>query len=100
MYRVKTLDLSVATPNDGVAIVAPGQTISEIAVLYMPVGNQFQLKLGTDNTDFFTIQREFSMEPASIREKGSGIFFRNLVPQAGVTVELILVFGDALGALA
>jgi hypothetical protein len=100
MYRVKVLDLSVATPNDGVQIVPQGQTLVELAVIYMPVGNQFQLKLGQDNTDYITVQREFSMEPRNARENASGVWFRNLIPQAGVTVELMLVFSDTLGVLA
>lgn len=96
MYDVKVLDLSAIVAET--RLVEPGKRVVEIFVLDMPIGNQLKLRLGT-NIAFITVSKPFSLEPTAEYDNNNGVFWRNDIPQAGVVVELIIVYGDKLAAL-
>lgn len=93
MYIRKTLDLS-ATTNDKQPIVEPGRKIAEIFCLAVPTGASFDLLVG-QNTDYITVPAPFTMEPQGEQEANGGLYWRNTVAQAGVTVVLYIVFAGA-----
>lgn len=91
MYQVFTLDLANAHADD-VEIVPAGKRIAELFVLDMPAGAVFQLKVG-NNSDLIGISRPFSMEPQGDQEANNGLYWRNAVGQAGLTVQIVVVYG-------
>lgn len=96
MYDVKRLDLTAVVLET--RLVEPGRRIVEMFVLDMPIGNQFQIRLGT-NTNFITVSKAFSMEPTADYDNNNGLSWKNDIPQPGVTVEIILVYGERLAAV-
>lgn len=92
-YIRKRLDLAAVT-QDKQQLVAPGKTIAEIFALAVPAGAAFDLLVGS-NTDYITIPAPFTMEPQGETEANNGLYWRNTVAQAGLAVDLYIVFGGA-----
>lgn len=93
MYIRKKLDLSAAQTSR-IELVPPGKTIAEIFVLAVPAGASFDLLVG-NNADYITIPAPFTMEPQGEQEANNGLYWRNPVAQAGLSVDLYIVFGNA-----
>lgn len=103
-YKVASIDLTAVTdPNNPDVLVGnagqEGKKIVEVIVLDMPVGQQFDLRLGRIN-DYFTVSKSFSMKPQADTEQSYGLYYRNLIPQAGVVVQIIIAYNDELQAVA
>lgn len=93
MYIRKTLKLDAVT-SDKQTLVEPGKRIAEIFALAVPTGAVFDLLIGS-NTDYVTIPAPFTMEPQGEQEANNGLYWRNTVAQAGVSVDLYIVFAGA-----
>lgn len=87
-YRVYSIDLTNATPSAGAELVAAGQTIGEVALFQLPANASVELAFGRQ--DFFNVATPFKAEPTGHDE---GIFYRNLVPQPGVVLQFVVVWG-------
>lgn len=91
MYRTFTVNLATVTTTNPTELVPAGTRIAEIIVL--DAGGEFQIRVGAGN-DWITVPRAFSMEPLDDEYSNRGLHVRNNLAQAGVTVEVIVVFGD------
>jgi hypothetical protein len=92
MYAVNPIDLSAAFEKREIS--APQRRITEIIVFDVPGGASFQLMVG-NNSEWMTIPRGFTMEPTGDKEANTGLYVRNLEDQAGVELEIIVVYGGA-----
>lgn len=92
-YSVITVDLSQATGNNGTTIVEKGQSIAEIDIFGMPANATMELALGL-TTDFFFVA-PCTMEPDDAEAQNNSLRYRNLVPQPGVTVQLVVSFAGS-----
>lgn len=91
MYDVKTIALDAIKAEDQ-TIIEPGRRVSEFFVLDMPTGAKFSLRVGQSNP-LITVTRPLTMEPQGDQESNSGIYWRNDTAQAGVSVQVVIVFG-------
>ena len=94
MYNVKKVDLSAVQSRD-VEILQPGKRFSELAILDMPAGAQFWLKLGQSN-DLIPITRGVTFEPTEADENQSGVYFQNDAAQNGVLIYVTIAYGGQL----
>jgi hypothetical protein len=92
-YEVKRIDLAAATVQDQ-RLVPPGKRISEFFILDMPAGASFKLKVG-DANPYIPVTRPFTMEPTGEDEANNGLLWANDAAQAGVTVDIVIVYGGA-----
>lgn len=96
MYAVKTLDLSVAQA-DPVNIVPEGKRIVEVFALAVPAGASFKLALG--GGPLMSISTPFTMEPRGDDVQNFGLYYQNPFGQPGFTVELVIVYDNALNVV-
>lgn len=99
MYKTLVLDLTNVvdegvSPDSVNELVGAGQRMTEIAVLSMPGGADFRLCIGRRNM-FLTVSDKFSMAPTGTNQSNEGLYFANPNAQAGVVVEIVVVFFDA-----
>lgn len=78
---------------DVTEVVQPSRRIAEVFINDVATGASFKLRVG-DGNPFFTVSRPFSMEPQGEDEANRGLHIKNLTPQAGVTIEIVVVYGD------
>lgn len=92
MYTVASVDLT--NPFADKKVIEPQRRIAELVILDLPAGASFRMRLGDERNAYFTVSRPFSMEPVGDDEAAGGLFVTNLAGQAGVIIELIVVWGD------
>lgn len=93
-YEVRKIDLSALQASD-VQIIPAGKKFSEIAILYMPAGSSFQLRLGQANP-LIPIFAGTTFEPTEDDENNSGIYWQNDAAQAGTVVYITIAYGGQL----
>lgn len=90
-YKVILLHLDTAS-NDKQPVVAPGSRITEVALLTLPAGVSIKLALG-DNEPF-TVDKPITLQPVGDDLSNRGLYLVNQVARPGVTLELLVAFGD------
>lgn len=94
-FQVFTVDLSTVGQQD---LVARDRQISEMFILDMPAGARVQVRPGpSTNRDWISVTRPFTMEPTG--DDGAGLSINVDTAQAGVQVELTVVFAGQLGTI-
>lgn len=89
-HDVNNLDLSVATGINGNELMSRGSQFSGVTCMNVPEGNEFELRYGQN--PWMKIPRAFTAKPRGI-DSTSGFYWRNLVAQPGVVVQLVVERG-------
>ena len=93
-YDVKKVDLTNVQSADQM-LIPPGKRFSELAILDVPAGGQFWIKLGQSNP-LIPITRGVTFEPSADDENNNGVYWQNDAAQAGTLVYITIAYGGQL----
>ena len=89
-YALPRIDLSV---NGTKTIIEPGTAMTAFAMLDMPAGAAFDVKIG--DGPWFTVRNVFAFDLCG-NDGFRGLYCRNAIAQPGTIVEFLVSFADGV----